>query len=109
MEKTDDERAPVNAKIFVVNGSKRGRPKKKWKEIVEKDVLAKGLKSSDAHNYANVESRLQKPAHLNPPENKLASRKMKLIVNTPETNGDDELRLNTTNIKVKSIKENVTV
>ena len=25
MEKIDDERAPVKAKIFVVNGSKRGR------------------------------------------------------------------------------------
>ena len=30
MKKIDDERAPVKAKIFVVNGSKRGRPKKRW-------------------------------------------------------------------------------
>ena len=30
MKKIDDERAPVKAKIFVINGSKRGRPKKRW-------------------------------------------------------------------------------
>ena len=31
IEKMEDERAPVKAKSFVVNGSKRGRLKKRWK------------------------------------------------------------------------------
>ena len=56
-----------------------------------------------------MEVRLQKPAHLNLPENKLDFGKMKLIVNTPGTNGDDELGLNTTHSKMKSIKKNVTI
>ena len=46
MEKIDDERAPVKAKMFAVNGSKKGRPKKRWKETVEKDMLARGLRSN---------------------------------------------------------------
>ena len=36
MEKIDYGRAPVKAKIFGVNGSKKGRPKKRWKETIEK-------------------------------------------------------------------------
>ena len=55
-----------------------------------------------------VEARLQKPAHLNSPKNKLASRKMKRIVNTSGINGDNELSLNAANFKMKSIKENAT-
>ena len=52
MKKIDDERAPVKAKIFVINGSKRGRSKKRWKETIEKDILARGLKRSDAQDHA---------------------------------------------------------
>ena len=52
MEKIDDERAPVKAKTFVVNGSKRGRPKKRWKKTIEKDKLARGLKRKDAQDHA---------------------------------------------------------
>ena len=51
MEKMDDERAPVKAKIFVANGSKRGRPKKRWKETIEKNISARGLKKSDAQDH----------------------------------------------------------
>ena len=51
IEKMDDERAPVKSKSFVVNGSKRGRLKKKWKETIEKrDMLTRGLKRSDAQD-----------------------------------------------------------
>ena len=45
-----DERAEVKTKKFVVDGSKGGRPKKIWKKIIEKDMLAIGLKRSDAQN-----------------------------------------------------------
>ena len=41
IEKIDDERAPKKANIFVVNRSKRGRTKKRWKETIEKDMLAR--------------------------------------------------------------------
>ena len=40
----DDERAPLKAESFVINDSKRGRPKKRWKESIKKDMLAKGFK-----------------------------------------------------------------
>ena len=52
MEKMNDERAPVMAKIFEANGSKRGTPKKRRKETIEKDMLARGLKRSDAQDQA---------------------------------------------------------
>ena len=35
-----------------MDSSKRGRPKKRWKEAVEKDMLAKGLKRSNAQDCA---------------------------------------------------------
>ena len=38
--------------MFVVNGSKRGRLKKGWKETIEKDMLAGDLKRSDAQDHA---------------------------------------------------------
>ena len=52
-EKIDDERAPVKEKcIDLINGSKRGRFKKRWKEAIEKDTLARGLRRSDAQDHA---------------------------------------------------------
>ena len=41
----DDDKAPVKAKGFVGDGSKRGRPKQRWKEAIEKDILARGFKN----------------------------------------------------------------
>ena len=42
LERMNDERAPVKAKNFVVKHSKIGRPRKRWKEVVEKDMLVRG-------------------------------------------------------------------
>ena len=28
--------------------ARKGRPKKRWKEVIEKDMLTRGLKKSDA-------------------------------------------------------------
>ena len=42
VEKMNDERTPVKAKNFVVDCSKKGRLKKRWKEIAEKDMLITG-------------------------------------------------------------------
>ena len=36
--------------FFVIDGSKRGRPKKRLKKEIEKDKLARGLKKGDAQN-----------------------------------------------------------
>ena len=35
MSKMDDEQAPVNAKNYVINGSKKGRRIKEWKKIIK--------------------------------------------------------------------------
>ena len=35
----DDEGTLLKAKNFIVNGLKRGRPKKNWKEATEKDIF----------------------------------------------------------------------
>ena len=77
----------MKAKKFVVNGSKRGRLKKKWKKMTEKFILAKGLERSDVQDRASVEAWLQNRPTLARQENKLGSRKMKLIIKTPGTNG----------------------
>ena len=52
IKKINDKRALVKAKSFVVNGSKRGRPKKRWKKAIEKDFLAKCLERGDAQDHA---------------------------------------------------------
>ena len=37
IKRMDDERAPLKAKTIAVYDSKRGRPKKRWKEAIEKE------------------------------------------------------------------------
>ena len=44
IKKMDDERVPVNAISIGVNGLKKGRPKKRWRETREKEMMARGLK-----------------------------------------------------------------
>ena len=48
METIDDEKTPVKVKDFVVYRSKKNRPKKRWKKVVEKDMLERGLRRADA-------------------------------------------------------------
>ena len=43
MESMFNEKTSLKAKSFVVDGSKKGRPKKRWKEVVEKDMLVRGF------------------------------------------------------------------
>ena len=50
VERMDDERSPVKAKSIVVDGSKKGRPKKRWKEVVEKDMLVAGFIRTDVQD-----------------------------------------------------------
>ena len=47
-----DKRTRVKAKKIVVDGLKRGRPKKGWKKVTKKDMLAGGLQRSDAQDHA---------------------------------------------------------
>ena len=38
VKRMNDEGTPVKVKHFVVDGSKKGRPKKRWKEVEEKNI-----------------------------------------------------------------------
>ena len=40
MERINDEKAPAKTTIFAIDGSNKDRPKKRWKAVVEKDMLA---------------------------------------------------------------------
>ena len=83
----DDERTPVKAKKFVVERSENGRPKKRWKEVEEKEMLVREFKRTDALDRFFIEDWLQKSAHPVDEENKPGSRRMKRCVRTPGTNG----------------------
>ena len=48
VERRDEERAPLKAKKIIVEGSTKGKPKKRWKEVKEKDMLIRGLKRVNA-------------------------------------------------------------
>ena len=50
MESMVDERAPIKAKSYVVSDSQKSRFKKKWKEVVEKDMLVRGLRRTNARD-----------------------------------------------------------
>ena len=50
VERMDEERGPVKALLLEVNGTKKGRPKKRWKEVVECDMTARGLQRLDAQD-----------------------------------------------------------
>jgi len=41
------ERGPAKALQLTLEGSKQGRPKRRWKELVEKDMVDRGLKKTD--------------------------------------------------------------
>ena len=44
------ERGPVKTLHLTLKGSIKGRPKKRWKEVVEQDVADRGLKRTDAQD-----------------------------------------------------------
>ena len=48
----DGERTPVKAKNFVVDGSKKDSPKKRSKEVVEKNMQVRGLKRTNAKDHS---------------------------------------------------------
>ena len=47
----DNERA-LKAETFLVDVSKKSRPKKGWIKIIKKDMIGKGLERSDAQDRA---------------------------------------------------------
>ena len=47
LERMSEERAPVKAMKFTVDGRKKGRPKKRWQEVVEQDMKIRGLERAD--------------------------------------------------------------
>ena len=46
----DEERGPVKTLVLEVKGTKKGRPKKRWKEVLECDMTARGLQRLDAQD-----------------------------------------------------------
>ena len=67
-------------KNFVVDGSKKGRPKKRWKEVVEKNMLITGLKRTDAQKRSlwrlGCKNRFTPARRKNKPD----SKKMKIFI-----------------------------
>ena len=50
VERMDEERGPAKALLLEVQGTKKGRPKKRWKEELKCDVTARGLQRLDAQD-----------------------------------------------------------
>ena len=50
VERMDEKRGPVKALLLEVDGTKKGRPKKRWKEVLECDMTARGLQRLDAQD-----------------------------------------------------------
>ena len=50
VERMDEERGPVKALLLVVDGTKKGRQKKRSKEVLERDMSARGLQWLDAQD-----------------------------------------------------------
>ena len=49
-EEMDEESGPVKALLLEVDGTKKGRPKKRWKKVLECDMTARGLQTLDAQD-----------------------------------------------------------
>ena len=48
VERMNEERGPVKALHFEVCGTNKGKPKKRWNEVLESDLIARGLQKLDA-------------------------------------------------------------
>ena len=48
VERVTEERVPVMKMKIVLDGVKKGRPKKRWQEVVEQDMKIRGLERADA-------------------------------------------------------------
>ena len=63
VERMCEERAPVIAMKVTVNGRKRGRPKKRWEEVVKEDMKERRLKCEDAQDRSRWRIGCRKPAN----------------------------------------------
>ena len=50
VERMDEERGPAKTLLLEVDGTKKGRPKKRWKEVLERDMTARGLQRLEAQD-----------------------------------------------------------
>ena len=50
VERMDEERGPVKALHLKVDETKKGRPKKRWKEVLKRDMIARGLQRLNAQD-----------------------------------------------------------
>ena len=50
VERMDEERVPVKALHLEVNGTKTGRPKRRWKEVLKCAMIDRALQRLDAQD-----------------------------------------------------------
>ena len=50
VERMDEEGGPVKALLLEVDGTKKGKPRKRWKEVLECDMTARGLQRLDTQD-----------------------------------------------------------
>ena len=50
VERMDEERGSVKELLLEVNGTKKGKPKKWWKEVLKCGITARGLQKLDAQD-----------------------------------------------------------
>ena len=50
VERLDEENSPIKALHLQVNRSKKRRSKNRWKEVLECDVIARGLQRLDGQD-----------------------------------------------------------
>ena len=62
VERMDEERGPVEALLLEVDGTKKGRPKKRWKEVLECDMTTRRLQRLDAQDRERWRLGCKKPA-----------------------------------------------
>ena len=73
-------------KNLVVAGSKKGRPKKRWKEVVENHMLVRGLRRTNAQDRSLWKLDCKNRPTSACSKNKPGSRMIEIFINTPKTN-----------------------
>ena len=54
VERMNEGRGPVKALLLKVDGTKKGSPKKRWREVLECDMTARGLQRLDAQDRGRL-------------------------------------------------------
>ena len=100
----DEEGGQVKALHLEADGSKEGRPKKRWKEVLECDMIARGLQrlnAQDRERWRPVCENRMTPTCTSCREHLLGSRNRKYILLEQNDNGDCNLCVN--NLRIRHV------